>query len=41
MNFEVQREPLSDSTLIVVNMRVGMINRDNEAAAISYNVTLA
>ena len=39
MNFEIQREPLSDSTLIVVNMRVGMINRDNEAAAISYNVT--
>jgi len=41
MNFEIQREPLSDSTLIVVNMRVGMINRDNEAAAISYNVTLS
>lgn len=41
MNFEIQREPLSDSTLIVVNMRVGMINRDNEAAAISYNVALA
>jgi hypothetical protein len=39
MNFEIQREPLSDSTLIVVNMRVGMINRDNEASAISYNVT--
>jgi len=41
MNFEIQREPLSDSTLIVVNMRVGMINRDNEASAISYNVTLS
>ena len=39
MTFEIQREPLSDSTLIVVNMRVGMINRDNEASAISYNVT--
>ena len=39
MNFEIQREPISDSTLIVVNMRVGMINRDNEASAISYNVT--
>jgi hypothetical protein len=41
MNFEVQREPLSDSTLIVVNMRVGLINRDAEASAISYNVTLS
>jgi len=41
MNFEIQRDPLSDSTLIVVNMRVGMINRDTEAAAISYNVTLS
>ncbi|TXH56377.1 MAG: hypothetical protein E6Q97_06530 [Desulfurellales bacterium] len=41
MSFEIQREPLSDSTLIVVNMRVGMVNRDNEAAAISYGVTLS
>lgn len=40
MNFEIQREPLSDSTLIVVNMRVGLIYRDTEASAISYNVTL-
>ena len=39
MNFEIQRDAISDSTLIVVNMRVGMINRDTEAAAISYNVT--
>lgn len=41
MTFEIQREALSDSTLIVVNMRVGMINRDTEASAISYNVALA
>ncbi len=39
MSFEIQRDAISDSTLIVVNMRVGMINRDTEAAAISYNVT--
>ncbi len=41
MNFEIQRIPEADATMIVVNMRVGMINRDNEASAISYNVTLA
>jgi len=41
MNFEIQRVPEADATTIVVNMRVGMINRDNEAAAISYNVTLS
>ena len=40
MTFEIQREPLSDSTLIVVNMRVGMIYRDTDASAISYNVGL-
>ena len=40
MNFEIERDARSDSTFIVVNMRVGMINRDTEAAAISYNVTL-
>jgi len=39
MNFEIARDAISDSTLIVVNMRVGLINRDTEAAAISYNVT--
>lgn len=39
MSFEIQRDAISDSTLIVVNMRVGLINRDTEAAAISYNVT--
>lgn len=41
MTFEIDRDPRSDSTVIVVNMRVGMINRDTEASAISYNVALA
>lgn len=40
MTFEIDRDPLSDSTAIVVTMRVGLINRDNEASAISYNVGL-
>ena len=38
--FEVQRDAISDSTVIVGMMRVGLINRDNEASAISYGVTL-
>jgi hypothetical protein len=41
MQMEIDRDALSDSTLIVVTMRVGLINRDNEASAISYNVALA
>ena len=40
MAFEIQRDAFSDSTAIVVTMRVGMINRDSEASAISYGVTL-
>jgi len=40
MAFELARDAFSDSTAIVVSMRVGMINRDNEASAISYNVGL-
>ncbi len=40
MTFEVQRDAISDSTVIVVNMRVGLIYRDTEASAISYNVGL-
>ena len=40
MTFEVQREALADATYIVVMMRVGMIHRDNEASAVSYNVGL-
>lgn len=38
--FEVQRDAISDSTIIVGMMRVGMVYRDTEASAISYNVTL-
>lgn len=38
--FEVQRDAISDSTVIVGMMRVGMVYRDTEASAISYNVTL-
>jgi len=40
MTFEVERDAISDSTNIVVMMRVGMVNRDTEASAISYGVTL-
>jgi hypothetical protein len=40
MTFEVQRDAISDSSVIVVMMRVGMVNRDNEASAISYNVSV-
>lgn len=39
--FEVQRDAISDSTVIVGTMRVGMVYRDTEASGISYNVTLA
>lgn len=39
--FEVQRDAISDSTVIVGMMRVGMVYRDTEASAISYNVTLS
>lgn len=38
--FEVQRDAISDSTVIVGMMRVGMVYRDTEASAVSYNVTL-
>jgi hypothetical protein len=40
MSFEVQRDAISDSSVIVVMMRVGMNYRDTEAAAISYGITL-
>ena len=40
MTFEIERDARSDSTAIIVMMRVGMVNRDNEASAISYGVTL-
>jgi hypothetical protein len=41
MTFEIERSPRADATSIVCMMRVGMINRDTEASAISYNVTLS
>ena len=34
MAFEIDRDAISDSTVIVVTMRVGMINRDNEAVVV-------
>jgi len=40
LQFEIQRDAISDSTVVVVSMRVGLINRDNEASAITYNVGL-
>lgn len=39
MTFEIERDAISDSTSIVVMMRVGMIYRDTEASAISYGIT--
>ena len=41
MTFEIERSPRADATSIVCMMRVGMIYRDTEASAISYNVTLS
>lgn len=41
ISFEIQRDAISDSTVVVATMRVGMINRDTEAAAITYNVSLS
>lgn len=41
IKFDVVPVPQADATEIVCNMRVGMINRDTEASAISYGVTLA
>ncbi len=38
--FEVQRDAISDSTVIVGTMRIGMVYRDTEASAVSYNITL-
>ena len=40
MTFEIEREPRADATAIIVMMRAGLINRDNEASAISYNLTV-
>jgi hypothetical protein len=41
MTIETQRFPRSDSTEITALARVGLINRDGEASAIGYNVTVA
>ncbi len=38
--FETERHALADATVIVMSSRVGMVNRDTEASAITYNVTL-
>lgn len=39
IRFEIERFPRADATGIVATMRVGMINRDDDAAAISYGVS--
>ena len=38
MTIETTRVPSADSTELVALMRVGLLNRDNEASAISYNI---
>ncbi len=38
MTIETERVPRADSTEITALMRVGLINRDDEASAISYNL---
>lgn len=40
MTIETQRIPQADATQIVALMRFGLVQRDTEAAAISYGVTL-
>lgn len=40
MTFETDRVPSADATEIVVLMRMGLTHRDNEASAISYNLTV-
>jgi HK97 family phage major capsid protein len=40
ISFEVERVPRADAYEITALMRVGMIYRDTEAAAISYNLTV-
>lgn len=40
ITFEVERVPRADSFEITALMRFGLVNRDNEASAISYNLTL-
>lgn len=38
--FETERHALADATVIVASSRVGMVQRDTEASAISYNLTV-
>jgi hypothetical protein len=40
MTMETQRWPDADATQIVAMMRLGLVQRDTEASAISYNVTV-
>ena len=40
MTIETTRIPAADATEIVAMMRYGLINRDAEACAISYNITV-
>ena len=40
MTIETTRVPSADASEIVALMRVGMINRDTDASAISYNLGL-
>ncbi len=40
MTIETTRIPAADSTEIVALMRFGLVNRDTESAAISYNLTV-
>ena len=40
MTIETTRVPSADATEIVALMRVGMVNRDTQASAISYNLTV-
>lgn len=39
MTFEIQRDAISDSTFLVMGMRVGLLYRDTEAASITYGIT--
>ncbi|MGB0383365.1 MAG: hypothetical protein ACPGWR_00955 [Ardenticatenaceae bacterium] len=38
ITIEVQRDPLSDSTVIVLSLRAGMVNRDAEGSALVYGM---
>jgi hypothetical protein len=40
MQIETTRVPAADATEIVALMRFGLLNRDNEASAITYNLTV-